>query len=190
MRNVIVSNLVSVDGLIAATGGDLSWFAVGPEFFTDYHDGLVASMDAILYGRLTYEMMRDYWTDPKASTENDKTVVDKMNELPKHVFSRTLKKADWGRWDNASVSSNPVETVKQLKTTTGGDMMIFGSGGLVSTLAPHGLIDEYRFFVNPTILGQGTPMFRGLQARVPLELIGSRVYDRNVAMLTYRPARS
>lgn len=190
MRKVIVSNLVSLDGLIAAPGGDLSWFAVGPEFFADYHDGLIASMGAILYGRVTYEMMRDYWTDPKAGTENDPLLVQKMNELPKYVFSRTLKKADWGRWDNASVFSDPVVAVKKLKSSTGGEMVIIGSGGLVSALAPHGLIDEYRFLVNPSILGQGTPMFRGLQARVPLELIGSRVYDRNVVMLTYRPASS
>lgn len=187
-RKVIVSNLVSLDGYIAAPGGDLSWFAVGPEFFA-YANELMGGVGAILFGRVTYEMMRDYWTSPGAGNENDAVVVKNMNQLPKHVFSRTLKKADWGEWDNASVSSDPVATVTQLKSTAGRDMVIFGSGGLVSALAPHGLIDEYRMIVNPSILGQGTPMFRGLRERVALKLKDSRRFDGHVVMLTYQPEK-
>ena len=185
MRKVIVSNLVSLDGYIAAPGGDLSWFAVGPEFL-DYANGLMQQVGAILFGRVTYEMMRDYWTDPVGTHENDQMVVKQMNELPKHVFSRTLKRTPWGKWDNASVSADPVETVTELKSKAGGDMVIFGSGGVVSALASHGLIDEYRMIVSPSILGQGTPMFQGLHARIPLRLTGNRIFDTNVIMLTYR----
>lgn len=187
MRKVIVSNLISLDGYLAALDGDLSWFAVGPEFLA-YANDLMGSVGAILFGRVTYEMMRDYWTDPKAVTENNQAVVKNMNEQPKHVFSRTLKKADWGKWDNASVSSDPAATVTKLKAGSGGDMVIFGSGGLVSALAPAGLIDEYRFIVNPAILGKGIPMFRGFSARIPLTLLGSRSFDGKTVMLTYRPA--
>jgi len=186
MREVIVSNLVSLDGFIAAPGGDLSWFAVGPDFFAYAHE-LMGDVGAILFGRVTYEMMRDYWTSPAATVDNDPLVVKQMNELPKHVFSKTLKRASWGTWDNASLSADPVAAVTQLKSTAGGDMVIFGSGGLVSALAPHGLIDEYRMSVNPSILGQGTPMFRGLRERIPLKLTGSRTFDGNVVMLSYRP---
>lgn len=185
MRRVIVSNLVSLDGYLAAPDGDLSWFAVGPEFL-GYAQGLMREVGAILFGRVTYEMMRDYWTSP-AVVEGDPLVAGPMNEKPKHVFSRTLRKASWGKWDNASVSADPVATVKQLKAGSGGDMVIFGSGGLVSALAPHGLIDEYRFIVNPTILGKGIPMFRGFDARIPLSLAGSRSFDGKTVMLSCRP---
>src|SRR5215472_16242835 len=144
MRKLIVSNLVSLDGFIAADGGDLSWFAVGPEFFA-YANQLMQEVGAILFGRVTYEMMRDYWTDPVSTHENDQVVVRQMNELPKYVFSRTLKKATWSKWDNATVHADPVAAVTKLKSGSGSDMVVFGSGGLVSALAPHGLIDEYRF---------------------------------------------
>lgn len=187
MRRVIVSNLVSLDGYLAAPDGDLSWFAVGPEFL-GYAQGLMREVGAILFGRVTYEMMRDYWTSP-ATVEGDPLVAGPMNEKPKHVFSRTLKKADWGKWDNASVSADPVTTVKRLKAGSGGDMVIFGSGGLVSALAPHGLIDEYRFIVNPAILGKGIPMFRGFEGRIALALTGSRSFDGSTVMLSYRPAQ-
>lgn len=186
MRKVIVSNLVSLDGYIAAPGGDLSWFAVGPDFFA-YANDLMGKVGTILFGRVTYEMMRDYWTDPVGTHKNDQVVVKRMNELPKYVFSRTLKRTPWGKWDNATVSADPVKTVTELKSRAGGDMVIFGSGGLVSALAPQGLIDEYRIIVNPSIIGQGIPMFRGFNQRIPLKLAGSRTFDSNVVMLTYRP---
>lgn len=188
MRKLIVSNLVSLDGYIAGPDGDLSWFTVGPEFFA-YANELMGNVSAILFGRVTYEMMRDYWTSPGAGNENDAVVVKNMNELPKHVFSRTLKKAGWGKWDNATAHADPVATVTKLKSTADGDMVIFGSGGLVSALTPHGLIDEYRMIVNPSILGQGTPMFRGLRERVALKLTGSRRFDGDVVMLTYQPEK-
>ena len=186
MRRLIVSNLVSLDGFLAAPDGDLSWFEIGPEFLA-YANGLMQQVDAILFGRVTYEMMRDYWTDPVGTHGNDQTVVKQMNELPKYVFSRTLKRAPWGKWDNARVSADPVVTVTQLKAAGGGDMVIFGSGGLVSTLAPRGFIDEYRLIVNPAILGQGTPMFRGLRERIGLKLVDSCRFDGDVVMLRYRP---
>lgn len=184
MRRVIVSNLVSLDGYIAAADGDLGWFAVGPEFLA-YANGLMQEVSAILFGRVTYEMMRDYWTDPVGTHGNDQMVVKQMNELPKHVFSRSLKRTPWGKWDNASVSADPVATVTQLKSQPGGDMVIFGSGGLVSALAPRGLIDEYRMIINPSILGHGIAMFRGFNERIPLKLAGSRTFDGATVMLTY-----
>jgi len=186
VRKLLVSNLVSVDGYLAAPGGDLSWFAVGPEFFT-YANKLMQDVSAILFGRVTYEMMRDYWTDAEGTRDNDQVVVKQMNELPKYVFSHSLRHTPWGKWDNASVFADPAGSVAKLKAKSGKDMVIFGSGGLVSTLAEAGLIDEYRMVMNPVILGQGIPMFRGMQQRVPLKLVDSRVFDGNVVMLTYHP---
>ena len=187
MRRVIVSNLISLDGYIAAADGDLGWFAVGDEFFA-YAKDLMSRVDTILFGRVTYQMMEAYWTDP-AVMESDPLVARPMNELPKVVFSRTLKRVSWGMRDNASLSADPVTTVTQLRSKPGGDMVIFGSGGLVSALAPHGLIDEYRFIINPSILGHGIAMFRGLDTRIPLKLAASRSFDGKTVMLTYHPEK-
>ena len=185
MRKVLVSNLVSLDGYLAAADGDLSWFGVGPDFFAYVHK-MMPTLGMLLFGRVTYEMMVSYWTKPEV-VRDDPLVAPLMNELPKLVASRTLKQAGWGQWDNATVSADPVQAVRKLKAETGGDLMIFGSGGLVSTLADAGLIDEYRIMMNPVILGQGIPMFRGIRKRVPLKLISSQVFDQKMIMLTYHP---
>ena len=185
MRKLLVSNLISLDGYIAGPDGDLSWFGVGPEFFAYVHK-MMPTLGMILFGRLTYEMMAGYWTKPEV-TRDDPAVAPFMNELPKLVASRTLKRAAWGHWDNATVTADPVSAVRGLKAQPGKDMVIFGSGGLVSALAEAGLIDEYRLMMNPVILGQGIPMFRGMQRRVPLELMASEVFDKKMTMLTYRP---
>lgn len=188
MRKLLVSNLISLDGYLAGAEGDLSWFGVGPDFFTYVHE-MMPTLGMILFGRVTYEMMVGYWTKPEVERE-DPAVAPFMNELPKLVASRTLKQVAWGRWDNVTVTADPVTAVRALKAKAGKDMVIFGSGGLVSTLAEAGLIDEYRLMMNPVILGQGTPMFRGLPHRVPLRLVASEVFDHKMVMLTYRPEQA
>jgi dihydrofolate reductase len=185
MRKVIVSNLISLDGYIDGPGKDLSWMAPGPEFFS-YAQDLLREVDTLLFGRITYQMMENYWTGP-GPQKDDPLVATPMNELPKWVFSETLKRAPWGRWDNARVSADPAGTARKLKAEKGKDMVIFGSGGLVSALTPHGLIDEYRILVSPVILGGGTPEFQGLSKRVDLKLAGVKTYDSKLVMLTYRP---
>jgi dihydrofolate reductase len=189
MRKLLVSNLISLDGYLAAPDGDLSWFAAGPDFFA-YVNRMMPTLGMLLFGRVTYQMMAAYWPDPANSEDNDRLVTHAMNQLPKLVASRTLKQAAWGRWDNASVTADPVQKVRELKAEAGKDLMIFGSGGLVSTLAEAGLIDEYRLMMNPIILGQGIPMFRGLRQRVPLQLLASETFDKKMVMLSYRPESS
>ena len=188
MRKVLVSNLISLDGYLAAPDGDLSWFGVGPDFFAYVHK-MLPTLGMLLFGRVTYEMMATYWTKPEVMRD-DPMVAPFMNELPKLVASRTLKKAGWGSWDNATVTADPASKVRELKAQAGKDLMIFGSGGLVSTLAAAGLIDEYRMMLNPVILGGGIPMFRGMPQRVPLRLVASEVFDKKMVMLTYHPERT
>lgn len=187
MRNVIVSNLISLDGYIEGPHRELDWFTLSQDFFA-YARELTGSVDTMLYGRVTYQMMESYWAGHVGTDDNDAFITTRMNEVPKVVFSRTLKQVGWGKWDNARLSSDPVATVRKMKTEKGGDMVIFGSGGLVSTLAPHGLIDEYRMIVNPVILGRGQPMFRGLTDRIKLQLTGSRQFTSGTVMLYYHPA--
>ncbi len=184
MRRVIVSNLISLDGFLEGPDRQLDWFVVDDEFF-DYARDLLGTVDTILFGRVTYQMMASYW--PTAA-ENDPVITDKMNSMPKIVFSRTLEKVPWGKWNNARlVKDNVAEEVKKLKQQPGKDMVIFGSAGLISTLAPLGLIDEYRIIVNPVILGSGTPMFRGISDRIKLMLLRTRIFKSGVIMLYYQP---
>jgi dihydrofolate reductase len=188
MRRVIVSNLMSLDGFIAAPGKDISWFGPGPEFFA-YAQDMLRNAGLLLFGRVTYELMVGYWPQPQAM--NDDPVVAKfMNELPKWVFSETLKEVPWGDWGNARLSADPAGTVQKLKAEPGRDMVILGSGSLVSALTPYGLIDEYRIMVAPVIVGGGTPEFQGLSKRVNLKLTGTKTFDSRLVMLTYHPEKN
>ena len=184
MRKVIVSNLISLDGYIEGPDKDISWFGPGSEFFAYAQKMLAEEVDTLLFGRITYQMMESYWTRPDVERD-DPYVARAMNELPKWVFSETLKQAPWGRRNNAKVSTDPAGTVKKLKAEQGRAMVIFGSGGLVSALTAHGLIDEYRIMVAPVILGSGTPEFQGLSKRVALKLAGVKIFDQRLAMLIY-----
>lgn len=183
MRKVIVSNLVSLDGYMAGPHGEIDWFVVDAEFDA-YARELFAGVDTLLFGRVTYELMAGYWPTPAAASE-DPFVAERMNRLPKVVFSRTLARVDWE--NTRLVKTNPVEEVARLKREAGGDLMIFGSGTLVSALAPHELIDEYRIVLNPVVLGAGKPLFADLHQRLAFKLIRTRTFGCGDVVLYYRP---
>ena len=181
MRNIIVSNLISVDGMFAGPNDELDWF-VWNEETADYVKALFREVDTLLFGRVTYELMADYW--PHA-TDEDPIIADMMNNLPKVVFSRTLDKVDWQ--NSRIVSSNITAEVTRLKKQPGKDMVIFGSGSIVSDLSQQGLIDDYRLFINPVILGNGKAHFSGLTRMINLQLVETRTFSTGVVLLRYRP---
>jgi dihydrofolate reductase len=182
MREVIVSNLVSLDGFIAGPQGELDWFVVDQEFDA-YARELFAGVDTLLFGRVTYDLMASFWPTPAADAE-DPFITERMNGLTKVVFSRTLERVEWQ--NTRLVKGNPAGEVTRLKGEPGGNLMIFGSGTLVSALAPLGLIDEYRIVVNPVILGRGQPLFRGIGESIPLALTGTRTLGCGDVILCYR----
>ncbi|MEW6144244.1 MAG: dihydrofolate reductase family protein [Thermodesulfobacteriota bacterium] len=184
MRKVIVSNLISLDGFIAGPNGEIDWFGWDEELESYCRDQL-GSMDTILFGRVTYELMAGYW--PAASaTENDQAIIDAMNNLPKVVFSRTLDRVEW---KNSRLVKDDIEgEVARMKREPGKDMVIFGSGSIVSSLAPAGLIDEYRIFVNPVVLGRGKSMFRGIDNRLGLKHLCTRTFGSGLVLICYEPA--
>jgi len=141
-------------------------------------------VDTLLFGRTTYEMMAGYW--PTATAE-DPVIARSMNALPKIVFSSSLKKADW---NNTRVMNriDPGE-IARLKEQPGRDMVIYGSGIIVSTLTRLGLIDEYRLIVNPVILGNGKPLFNGLTERLSLKLREAKEMGSGNVLLRYEPGR-
>ncbi len=185
MRRIITSNLISLDGYLAGPGGDLSWHVINDEF-NGYAMEMLKAVDTILFGRVTYELMASYWPTESAK-KNDSVIAGKMNSLPKIVFSTTLKNAEW---ENTTLFNSDVEkNIRQLKEQPGKDIVILGSGTIVSALTQADLIDEHRFIINPVILGGGVPQFSGLLDRKRLELTEVRKLNTGVVMLHHQPIK-
>jgi len=189
MRKVILSNLVTLDGFFAGPNGELDWHIVDGEI-KEYAIDLLSKVDALLFGRVTYQLMADYW--PAAATnpstpKSDLEIADKMNNLPKIVFSKTLQEV---KWNNSRLAKdNIAEEISKMKQQPGKDMVIFGSGSIVSTLMQHGLIDEYRIIVNPIVLGNGNPLFKGINDKHNLKLLKTKVLGSGVVILYYEPVK-
>ena len=188
MRRLAVFNSVTLDGYFTGRNGDLAWAhrdAEDPEFSAFVAENAKGG-GQLLFGRKTYEMMVSYWPTPQAMRDNP-DVAQGMNRLPKVVFSRTLASAQWS--NTSLVQGDPVEAVRQLKREGGPEMVIMGSGTIVSLLARAGLIDEYQIVVVPVVLGAGRTMFDGLDTEHPLTLTRSRVFPRGRVFLSYEPKR-
>lgn len=181
MRKVVVWNLVTLDGYFEGGKGELDWFVVNEEFIEASRD-MFKEFDTILFGRKTYRMMEKYW--PMAD-DNDPTITHHMNKLPKIVFSKTLAKAEWN--NSKIIKENIAEEIHEMKKLPGKDMVIFGSGEIVSFLTNQGLIDEYRIILNPVILGGGNPMFKNINVNVKMNLIKSKKLKSGVMILFYQP---
>ncbi len=182
MRKIIVSNLVSLDGYFEGPNRELDWFVTDQDFF-DYARELLNTVDTILFGRKTYEMMAAYWP---GATANDAAITHKMNNLTKIVFSKTLTSVAWN--NSRLADTDAVQEINKLKEQPGKDIVIFGSGELLSAFTDLGLIDEYRIIVNPVSLGRGVPMFKNLEKKLDLKLLKTKPLWSGVVILYYKPA--
>ncbi len=138
----------------------------------------------LLFGRVTYEGMASYWSTAKGEVGE---VAERMNAIPKIVFSRTLEKAEWN--NTRLIKENAVEETVKLKSGPGKDLFIFGSADLSSTFMQRGLIDEYRLGVVPVVLGGGNPLFKPAQQRMKMKLIDAKTFANGFVILRYQPAR-
>ncbi len=190
MRKAISSDMVTLDGFFEGPNKELDWQIVDGEN-KEYAIDLLSKVDALLFGRVTYELMADYW--PAAATnpstpKSDLEIADKMNELPKIVFSKTLQEVKWNI--SRLVKENIADEIFKMKHQPGKDMMIFGSGSIVSTFMQHGLIDEYRIIVNPIVLGNGNLLFKGINGKQNLKLLNTKMFDSGIVILFYEPAQA
>ena len=176
---------VSVDGYFAGPNGEIDWF-VGDEESAQYAKDQSNPTNTILFGRVTYELMASYWPTEDAM-RNDPIVAEIMNNLPKIVFSRTLEKVEWH--NTRLVKDNIEEEIKKMKNQPGKDMVILGSGSIVSAFAQRGLIDEYSFMVNPIILGRGRSIFQGIKDRLNLKLMETRKFKSGNVLLHYQSVK-
>ncbi|MCZ7395546.1 MAG: dihydrofolate reductase family protein, partial [Candidatus Methanoperedens sp.] len=177
MRKVIVSMMVSLDGFFAGPSGEIDWHIVDEEF-NQYAIDLLNTVDTILFGRVTYQLFESYW--PAAATnlstsKSDLEISHKINNITKIVFSKTLEKVEW---KNARLVKEVIqEEIAKMKQQPGKDMVIFGSGSIVSTFTQLGLIDEYRIIVNPVVLGHGKPLFKDIKDRINLKLLKTKTFS-------------
>lgn len=187
MRTLTVFNNITLDGYFTGPNNDFSWAhgaAPDPEFDA-YVAGNATGGGELLFGRKTYEMMAGYWPSPMAR-DSDPIVAERMNALPKVVFSRTLAKAAWN--NTRLVKGDLLAAVRKMKAEPGDGMVVLGSGSIVAQLAGAGLVDEYQIVILSVVLGAGRTMFDGVQGPLGLALRGSRAFPGGKVLLTYTPA--
>jgi len=188
VRKLTVFNHVTLDGYFVGANGDFSWAHSGTDDveYSAFVEENAKGGGQLLFGRITYELMASYWPTAIAG-QHDPIVAERMNNMPKVVFSRTLDQASWN--NTRLITSDIVPVTRKLKDEPGPGMAIFGSGSVVSHLAAAGLIDEYQMVVDPVVLGTGRTMFEGVQERLILTLVGTRTFKNGKVLLSYEPAR-
>jgi len=194
-RRILAFDWLTADGYFAGADGNLDWVVPDDEQAKAAATGMPAA-DTVLFGRQTYELFERFWRKvlqdsatapdphrPGQQSREHRVIAVWMNEATKLVFSRTLKEVTW---NNARlVRELDVDEIAAMKQRPGKDMMIFGSGSIVSQLTQHGLIDEYQFVVCPVFLGDGRRLLEGVSKSVTLELLEARKYPSGDVSLRY-----
>lgn len=195
MRKVIISEFLTLDGVMQAPGGPEEdtegGFAQGGwqmPYFDEVAGNTVsegiAAADAFLLGRKTYEIFAAYW--PSASDEEG--FADTMNRMAKFVASETLDEVEWQ--NSTLIKGDVAEKVARLKQQPGKNIQVLGSGDLVQTLMQHDLVDEYQLMIHPVVLGSGKRLFRDVSDTTALRLVDTQISSTGVAILTYQPAEN
>jgi dihydrofolate reductase len=187
MRRLIVSEFMTLDGVMEAPGGEpthphTGWVAdyPGEEHF-EYKLDEIREAESLLVGRVTYESFAGAW--PQREGE----FADKMNSMPKHVVSSTL--AEPLAWNNSTLITGDVtHEVAQLKEQDGGPILVAGSATLVHALIEQDLVDEVRLMLFPVLVGGGTRVFPESLLKKPFQITGTRTFPAGVALHTYVPA--
>ncbi|WP_150238117.1 dihydrofolate reductase family protein [Nocardiopsis quinghaiensis] len=180
MGKIIVSPWVTVDGVIESPH---EWqLPFWSEDMRKFSNEQLFSVSALLLGRVTYEGFAGAW--PSRGDEDEFSAT--MNKLPKYVVSTTLENPEWN--NSAVIGGDAVSGIAELKEKVDGDILVYGSGTLANTLLSHGLGDEYRVWVHPTVVGKGKRLFEGEVSQSVLSLTGTTTFESGVTVLTYVPA--
>ncbi|NGO07641.1 dihydrofolate reductase family protein [Streptomyces sp. HC44] len=186
MRKILLSMSVSLDGFFEGPNREIDWHQVDDELHRHMNEW-IRQLGGFLTGRVTHELMADYWPtadkDPEMP-EAEREFAPIWRDMPKIVYSRTLDHADW----NATIAREVVpEEVRALKEQPGGDLVV-GGAELAAEFRRHDLIDEYRIYVHPVLLGRGRPLFQEADATALLRLAESHTFGNGVVMLRYLSA--
>ena len=185
MRKLVIFNMISLDGFIADSHGDMSWAHREDAQWNAFMASNATGGGELVFGRKTYEQMVSFWPTPAAKQWNP-VVAERMNALPKVVFSSTLREATWN--STRLFRSDVPGEIQRLKSESGDPLVIMGSGSIVSQCAQAGLIDEYQVVVSPIILGSGLSMFQTVSEKRNLKLAASRPFENGNVVLTYEAA--
>jgi dihydrofolate reductase len=185
MSQLVVFSSISVDGYFTDANGDMSWAHRSDPEWDDFVAGNARQDSTLLFGRVTYEQMASFWPTPQGRRMAPE-VAKGMNQASKIVFSRSLDEATWS--NTRLVRDDMPQAVRALKQTEGHDLVVLGSGSVVSQLAQADLVDEYRLVLVPVVLGAGRSLFDGLQERVGLQLVDTRRFKNGNVVLGYRRA--
>ena len=181
MSKIIAAINMTIDGFCDHT------VIIPDEEIHDHYTTLLSNAGAILYGRITYQLMQ-YWQSLLKNPSGEKAMDDfakAIDEVPKIIFSRTLKNTGW---DSAKLSNKSLEeTVLELKQHPGKDVFV-GSPGLIVTLTQLGLIDEYQLCVHPVIAGKGLPLFKNINEKIMLKLLKTKSFSSGAITLYYEPS--
>jgi dihydrofolate reductase len=187
MRKIVFMMSVSLDGFFEGPDRELDWQLVDVELHQHFNEWL-ATAGAFLDGRVTYELMAGYWPtadqDPGASAPEIE-FAGIWRDMPKIVFSRTLERADW---NTTIVRDVDPEEIHKLKAQPGGDMVV-GGADLAAAFRALDLIDEYRIYVQPVLLGRGRPLFQPSDVTTRLRLAETRAFGNGVVLLRYERPR-
>jgi dihydrofolate reductase len=181
MRDLIYSMNVSLDGYIADARGAIDWGAPDPELHK-VHNDQARETGVHLLGRRLYETMVVWETDDPERSEVEQEFAQIWKAMPKVVFSTTLLEVEG---NSTLVEGDPVDQVRRLKEEPGEPLAV-GGAGLASTLVKAGLVDEFRVFFHPVLVGGGTPFFPALEDRIRLDLVETRTFGSTVVYSRYR----
>jgi len=183
MRQLIITQWVSLDGIFDATSMNKWWLPFNSSGRQQYVQDTINNCEIMLYGRNTFEMLYPYWSSFK---NNEQGVADKLNKGRKYVVSSKLKKA---AWENTTIISKDfTNEVEKIKKEDGGYILVQGSSTLLKPLLEAGLVDEVRLLINPFIVGNGVRPFLE-EVNCNLEFLNFQQFEKNVVLLTYKPIK-
>jgi dihydrofolate reductase len=187
MSKLILFNAMTVDGFFEGPNKEIDWHNVGSDGeFNEFAIEQLNSADLLIFGRVTYEMMASYWPTPEG-VKDDPVIAQKMNSIPKIVFSRTL---DVAAWQNTIIVREKFDQkIKELKHEKSKDLFIFGSADLASSFRRLNLIDEYRVMLSPVLLGKGNPLFKEWNTKLHLKLLKIKEFKSGNVLLIYKPVK-
>lgn len=186
MRRLMMFNNVTLDGFFTDREGTIRWAHERQDEETKAFASSNASGGAALvFGRITYQEMAAFWPTPQAKKMLP-AVAKGMNEMPKFVFSKSLREAAWS--NTTLLRADPASEVRRLKREAGPDLVIMGSGSIVRLLAASGLIDEYQLVIHPVALGEGRTLFEGAAKQIGLKLTQTRSFKNGNLLACYEPA--
>jgi len=189
MGNIVLFMHASLDGFAAGTKGEMNWIHVDEEIF-NFVEKRIAQTNTALYGRVTFQMMESYWptaADQPGASKHDKVHSAWYKTAHKVVLSNTLNQAEFT--NTTVIGKEYPAALRKLKSETTGDILLFGSPTAAHSLLAENLVDECWLFINPVLLGDGIPVFKGIKERQLLKLVQTHVFSSGVVCLQHELKR-